>query len=150
MRPIEQLRVGDFVLSQDSVSGRLDYRAVTATTVRPFATSVEMRVGDETIVATRGHRFWVADQGWRMAKFLEPGMPLFALGGSVRLESAEAHPEIEAFNLVVDGYHTYFVGESRLLVHDSNCPAPTNQLLPGIESYRRQQTAEPIEWALLR
>ncbi len=39
--------------------------------------------------------------------------------------------EETAYNLVVGEYHTYFVGEGRLLVHDNNCPLPTTATIPG-------------------
>jgi hypothetical protein len=134
MRPIEQIGVGELVLSQDPISGRLDFRPVVGTTTRPPSAVVELALQGETIVATRGHRFWVAGHGWRMAKFLGADNALFGGRGSVDLRSVAAGEDQAAYNLVVADFHTYFVGRSRLLVHDNNCPQPTTAAFPGAES----------------
>lgn len=131
MKPIEQIAVGEMVLSRDPISGRLEYRPVIETTIRPATPVVELEVGEETIVATRGHRFWVAGEGWRMAKLLSAGTRLLAVTGSVDLSSVQPREDEIAYNLVVGEFHTYFVGASRLLVHDNNCPVPTTASVPG-------------------
>lgn len=130
-QPIEQIAVGELVLSQDPLTGKLDYRPVVGTTIRPPTGVVELEVNGEKIVATRGHRFWVTGEGWRMAKFLNPGSELFSARGSRELSSVNEADDEVAYNLVVGEYHTYFVGESRLLVHDNNCPLPVTATVPG-------------------
>jgi hypothetical protein len=130
-QPIEQIGVGELVLSQDPITGRLDYRPVIGTTIRPPTGVVKLAVDGETIVATRGHRFWVAGHGWRMAKFLSAGDPLYGGKGSVELRTVAAGEDAPAYNLIVGEYHTYFVGNSRLLVHDNNFPQPTLATVPG-------------------
>jgi len=139
--PIEQVQVGDLVLSQDPESGRLDYRPVTTTTVRPPTKMVKLVIGGESITATLGHRFWVSGQGWKMAKFLSSGSTLFSARGSIGLEAAEEVEESSAYNLVVDGYHSFFVGNNRILVHDSTCPQPTTALMPGVDAGGARQVA---------
>jgi hypothetical protein len=131
--PIESIQVGDLVLSQDPVTGCLDYRPVLQTTVRPPSPTIAVSVGEETIVATRGHRFWVVGEGWRMAKHLNAGDRLHGASFTSNLETAEEGSELEAFNLIVGEFHTYFVGNSKLLVHDNGCPSPTQTIAPGIE-----------------
>ncbi len=133
-QPIEQIGVGEMVLSQNPITGQLDYRPVVGTTIRPPSPVVELSLEGETIVATRGHRFWVAGHGWRMAKFLSAGNTLFGGKGSVDLGSVAETEDQPAYNLVVGEFHTYFVGHSRLLVHDNNCPQPTTATVPGAES----------------
>ncbi|TWU28249.1 polymorphic toxin-type HINT domain-containing protein [Bythopirellula polymerisocia] len=130
---IETIQVGDMVLSQDPVTGELDFRPVTLTTVRKPSPTVELGLGSETIIATRGHRFWIAGDGWQMAKFLKAGDQLWAVGGAYLLDTAEPSSDAEAFNLEVGQFHTYFVGHSKVLVHDNRCPLPTTAVLPGVE-----------------
>ena len=134
MVPIEEIEAGDLVLSQDPLSGKLGYRTVIGTTLRPPTEMVSLHIDGETITTTLGHRFWLSDYGWRMAKFLNKGNQLFSVQGSKKLETIEKHKDTEAHNLIVDGYHTYFVGRSRLLVHDNSMPAPNNNILPGVEA----------------
>jgi hypothetical protein len=45
-------------------------------------------------------------------------------------------PDAEAYNLVVDDFHTYFVGRLGLLVHDNNFRRPTTAVLPGLHRAR--------------
>ena len=132
-KPIEHVEVGDFVLSQDPVSGRLDYRPVIETTVRPPSPVNHIGIEGETITATLGHRFWVTGHGWRMAKFLKPGYLLYSTQGSTELISIEEGTDTEAFNLVVDDFHTYFVGNHQLLVHDNELPEHSLTVVPGVE-----------------
>jgi hypothetical protein len=129
---IEKIKIGDLVLSQDPHTGEISYRPVIDRTVRPPCGTVKMVVNDETIVATRGHRFWISGQGWEMAKFLKAGLPIVAIGGSLKLESANPDQEAEAYNLEVGEFHTYFVGKNRILAHDNTCPQPTTNVLPGV------------------
>lgn len=47
-------------------------------------------------------------------------------------EAAQAWYDF-SYNLVVDGFHTYFVGESRVLVHDNSLAWLQNKnVLPGL------------------
>jgi hypothetical protein len=93
-------------------------------------------VEDEQIVATLGHPFWVSGEGWRMAKELRCGEPLHGLHGSWPIRQIDELAEAEAYNLVVDEFHTYFVGRNGLLVHDNNFRQPTTAVLPGLHRVR--------------
>jgi hypothetical protein len=136
--PIEQIVPGDLVLSQNPDTGELAYRPVMQTTLRPPSPLVSLRVNgqtEETIVTTRGHRFWVEGHGWEMAKFLRPELSLHTLDHGAGVQEVTLHGEEkseEAYNLVVDGFHTYFVGQSQLLVCDNSCPQPTLAVTPGL------------------
>lgn len=134
--PIQQIRPGDRVLSKHPRSGELSYKPVLNVTLRKPAPMLKVGLGRDTIFATAGHPFWVCGEGWRMAKQLKVGMRVLALSGTVLVDHLEevpapgpwyeqlkerpdAQPEdVAAYNLAVDDFHTYFVGEQRLLVHD--------------------------------
>jgi FOG: HEAT repeat len=132
--PIESLKAGDRVLTQDQDSGELAYKVVLRTTLRPPAKMVEIKAGGENIYTTLGHPFWVAGQGWRMAKQLKEGDLLHGLGGATPIESIAAAGEHAAHNLVVDDTNTYFVGRAGLLVHDNEFRKPTRAIVPGLAS----------------
>ena len=131
--PIESIQIGDLVLSQDPITGCLDYRPVLNTTVRDPSPTMKLDFNDESIVATRGHRFWVIGNGWRMAKHLAAGSQLHGVDSDSDLVSVSEGEKAVAYNLVVGDFHTYFVGKNRLLVHDNGCPRPTTVISPGIE-----------------
>ncbi|MCA9258405.1 MAG: hypothetical protein KDA61_04350 [Planctomycetales bacterium] len=143
-RAIEQIRPGELVLSQDPTTGELDYRPVLETTAGPAKRFLNLTTdSNEQIVASPGHRFWVEGEGWVMAKFLSDSHSLHGLREDRNVtETVELEGGI-AYNLVVDEFHTYFVGESRLLVHDIGCPLPTLAATPGLrkdsESFDRPQ-----------
>ncbi|MFY1626841.1 polymorphic toxin-type HINT domain-containing protein [Micromonospora sp. WMMD735] len=83
------------------------------------------RTRAETITATAGHPFWVADQQqWREAKDLKPGYTFETADHRPAAVAATHHrtqPEV-VHNLTVDTLHTYYVlaGKEPVLVHNNN------------------------------
>lgn len=130
--PIEQIKVGEFVLAQNVDTGELAYKPVTATTVGPKLPLVEIHAGAETIQCTVGHLFWVDGTGWQMAKELQAGQWLHTTGGPVLIDSVEKRGEASCHNLIVADFNTYFVTNSALLVHDINVRGPTTAIVPGL------------------
>lgn len=129
--PIESIRRGDKVLSQQTQSGELKYQIVLDTTLRSPSPTLQIRVGEDQIVTTLGHPFWVTGAGWRMAKELKVGDRLHGVEGSVMVDQIETGETLPAHNLVVAETNTYCVGENRLLVHD-NTPRDSMVLpIPG-------------------
>lgn len=131
-RAIETIVPGDLVLAQNVNTGELAYRPVRRTTLGRPADVLQLKIGDETIVATPGHRFWVDGHGWRMAKELAMPTALRCTGGVISLRAIVAGDEqIACHNLFVDDFHTFFVGQAQLLGHDNSCPRPTTAITPG-------------------
>lgn len=132
--PIEKVKVGDRVLSQNPQTGELAYKTVQGVTLRPASPLVEIGVGSESIRTTRGHPFWVNGQGWVLAKQLQVGQYLHGIGGAVPIDRLSEAPAAEAYNLVVSDFDTYFVGQQRLLVHDNLPLEETVAIVPGMRS----------------
>jgi hypothetical protein len=130
--PIERVRVGDRVLSQDLENGRLAYKPVLNTTIRPPARLIRIDLNGHPMRTTGGHPFWVAGQGWVKASDLRPGMRLHSVSGSVDVDSAGPDNSAETYNLVVADYHTYFAGQEFALTHDNTIRRATNAILPGL------------------
>jgi len=121
-RPIETVLPGDRVLSQDSRSGKLDYKLVELVTKTAPAPMMKISVGGDEIISTLGHPFWVVGKRWRMAKQLEKGSLLHTVSGALPVEQLEELPAAKewyafAYNLQVADFHTYFVGQNQILVH---------------------------------
>ena len=95
-------------------------------------------LGADTITSTPGHPFWVLGEGWQMTKQLEAGKSLHALSGGIPVETIEKQAEADqlpaefAYNLIVDDFHTFFVGDQGFLVHDNTPREPTAALVPGL------------------
>jgi hypothetical protein len=99
------------VVAQDVETGELALKPVLQTTVRPPKTTLTIVTDNSKIHATAGHRWFVAGQGWLMTRELKPDMLLHNATGTTRIADViEDAKEQETYNLVVDGFHTYFVG----------------------------------------
>ncbi|HSG70669.1 MAG TPA: polymorphic toxin-type HINT domain-containing protein [Planctomycetaceae bacterium] len=131
-RPIEKLHIGDSVLTKNVETGELAYKPIIRATVREPNPLVTIDLGPEQITATGGHPFWVSGRGWVRARELKPGQRLHTPTGSIEIESITEADERETYNLVVDGFHTYFVGQSQLLCHDVSITSPTDAVVPGL------------------
>ena len=123
-RPIESVRVGDRVLSQQTSTGSLDFHPVVAIHRNPPAATLRIAIPGEMIVATGIHRFWKAGKGWTMARELKPGDRLRMVGGTVEIESIETDKTQPVYNLDVAENRDFFVGGNGLLVHDNSFVQP--------------------------
>ena len=115
-------------------TGELTYKLVLMTSKRDPTAMRQLGVGDESIAATLGHRFWLIGGGWRMAEELESDSDLCGLAALDPARLDREAPEQEAYSLTIDDFHTYFVGRSRLLVHDNTRPLPVLGTMPGLVS----------------
>ncbi len=124
-RPIESLRVGDRLLSQDVTTGALSFQPVTVVHHNAPAKTIRIALDNgETITASTYHRFWQVGKGWAMAKQLHTGDTLRMLAGIARVVSIEPGATVPVFNLDVAGTRTFFVGLKDALVHDNTLPEP--------------------------
>jgi hypothetical protein len=129
--PIENVQIGDRVLSQSSLSGELAFKPVLDITLghQPF---IELTATDkETIVPTGGHTFWVSGAGWRLARELKMGDRLHTVSGWSEIQSIKPVEAGETHNLVVADFNTYFVGDARVLTHDITIPQMVTGGVPG-------------------
>jgi len=81
---------------------------------------VDVYVDGEKITTTDDHPFWVQDKGWVKAKDLQSGDALQNnQEGSVIVNHIE-HREgtFKVYNFEVEGFHTYFVSDLGVLVHN--------------------------------
>ncbi|MDB5347264.1 MAG: hypothetical protein JWP89_5641 [Schlesneria sp.] len=131
---IDQIQVGDEVLSKNINTGEIDYRPVLQTTERQPVSVTKFVVAGSTITASEGHHFWVSGTGWSKTRELAAGQPIHTATGMSRIESAgpESQPA-SVYNLIVADFHTYFVGPGMILSHDVMQPSPTNVKVPGLD-----------------
>ncbi|MDK2127069.1 polymorphic toxin-type HINT domain-containing protein [Parachitinimonas caeni] len=187
--PIEQIKVGDLVLSQPEDGGELDYRPVVNTFEHDDKELWLVQYGKDSmcsIVCTGNHPFWVEGIGWTAAEKLKLGdilkssdgraagvfrvlklfnteidgvgwawdyffnssyggpavdirngvissdddvaqsrVPDIVSGKKIEGIDIDAHFNTsfksKVFNLEVDGFHTYYVGDESIWVHNTNC-----------------------------
>lgn len=138
-QPIEKIQVGDRVLAKDIETGELRFQPVLKTTVRRPKQLVRLMFGEEVIDSTPKHRFWKSGTGWVAATDLKPQDLIHTATGSAELTAVESGPVESTYNLVVEKFHTYFVGDNRLLAQDVVLPVPTNMVIPGLSRFQKSR-----------
>jgi YD repeat-containing protein len=125
LRPIEDISVGDYVLSQPEGTGERGYRKVTETFVYDDKSILQVTYQDssgrtESVEATYLHPFWVKGLGWQGAQYLKAGQILeLHDGGEANVVAlTETGRNDRVHNFTVDGFHTYYVGELGIWVHN--------------------------------
>ena len=92
------------------------------TFIRETDALVDLYVDGEVISTTGEHPFWVADKGWVEAKDLIVGSLLQTEDGRVidvdGVEKREG--KFEVYNFKVEDFHTYFVSDLGILVHNAD------------------------------
>ena len=126
-RPIEDLRAGDDVLTQNPRTGELKYQPLVAVYHNPPNGTLRIEIDGESIVATGIHRLWKAGKGWTMARDLKPGDVLRTIGGTAAVKSVVEEKVQPVFNLRVADGESFFVGRSGVLAHDNSTINPTPQ-----------------------
>jgi hypothetical protein len=123
LQPIEKIRTGDLVLSQDVASGALEFRPILVVHHNPPNRTLRIALSDDQVlVASVYHRFWRSGKGWAQARELKPGDMLRSLGSTIRVVSIEPGLVEPLYNLDVSQNRSFFVGTSNVLVHDNTLP----------------------------
>jgi hypothetical protein len=122
LRPIEDLAIGDPVLTQSTKTGALDFHPVVGVHHNPPARTFRVALGDDVIVSSIFHRFWKAGQGWVMARDLDVGDPIRTLKGVRKVTKIEEGDVVPVYNLDIAADADFFAGRAAALVHDNSLP----------------------------
>src|SRR5690606_36092066 len=122
-KEIKDIEVGDLVYSEDPLTGEKGLKRVTNVFVNETSVLVRIYVEDEEIETTPTHPFWVIGKGWVAAGDIEAGDKVYLYSGEGR-EVKEVRFEyldtpIKVYNFEVEDWHTYFVSEQDVFVHNS-------------------------------
>jgi Pretoxin HINT domain len=82
---------------------------------------VDLFVDGEVISTTGEHPFWTPDKGWVEAKDLGVGSLVMTEDGRV-IDIDGVHTrtgDFTVYNFAVEGFHTYFVSDLGILVHNA-------------------------------
>jgi hypothetical protein len=131
LRPIESIAVGERVWARNEHTGEDALARVVQRFVTPDSHVIGVDIPidvarHEVLRVTENHRFYVPDRGWVPARELDgsrlvsivPRGPPLASAGASAIESWGERTTV--YNIEVEGLHTYFVGEARVLVHNAN------------------------------
>jgi hypothetical protein len=121
------------LLSQDTTTGKLDYRPVVTVFHNPPNTTYRIDLGGETVYPTGFHRFWKSGRGWIMARELKTGDRLRTVGGTVEVVSIAKDQRVQpVFNLLLEGGDDFCVGRQAVIAHDNALPDPVEHPFDGV------------------
>ena len=115
VKPIEQVKIGDFVMSRDPRTGITTAKQVTQTFSHIADATLTLTFGNgETIQTTPTHPFYVLGQGFVQASQLGIGTSIVTRAGPAATLTAKTNHTgaTRVYNFEVADFHTYFVGET--------------------------------------
>ena len=120
---IEEISVGDEVWAYNSETGETELKEVLNVWVKETDEILHVSTSDgETIDTTTNHPFYVEEKGWVAAGDLDVGDTLITVDGDeveiTDLQLEKLAEPILVYNLEVEDFHTHFVGEYGVLVHN--------------------------------
>ena len=122
-RAIEEVEAGDKVWAYDEETGEKGLKEVEEVFVSETDKLIHVETDREEIITTELHPFYVEGLGFVQAGCLKEGYELVCLDGGkeaitdVRVEWLEE--PVEVYNFEVADYHTYYVGDGDVLVHNT-------------------------------
>lgn len=133
-RPIEQVQVGDLVLARDENTGETAYKPIVALIagsereiweVTVETTDAQGHLRREPIGTTDEHPWRTIDGRWVETKDLTVGTELVSSDGdrTVVVSVSKTDRVEPTYNFEVEGFHTYFVGEASVWVHNACSPS---------------------------
>lgn len=119
---IEKICAGDKVWAENSETGEKELKQVVQTFVNETDELVHVYVNGEEIITTPEHPFYVPTKGWTGAVYLRAGDVLVLQSGEYVIVEKIQHEILESpitvYNFEVEDFHTYYVSESAVLVHN--------------------------------
>ena len=119
---IENIQIGDMVWAWDEETGEVGLKRVLDTYENETYELIHVFVNGEEIVTTPAHPFYSPVKGWTQAVHLRAGDILVLVNGEYVVVEKVQHEILESpvkvYNFHVEDYHTYYVTEHGVLVHN--------------------------------
>ena len=168
LKPIEEIEVGDKVLAYDEQTGEQAYKPV----VQLFRNTtkewqyVYIKGEAEPIISTPGHKYYLPEnhtlredgrplehvsyaelsEKWVSAKCLKKGDKVLLSNGRYGIIEKSFGVQLSlpetTYNFEVADFHTYYVGELGVLVHNANCGGDFKKYTPDEIAKRGDITVE--------
>ncbi len=142
---IENIKAGDKVISTNEETFEVADKVVVETYIREVSKLVHLTINDELISTTEDHPFYVKSKGFVNAGQLQVGNKVIDLNGDIlivediKIEFVE-NP-VTVYNLQVEDFHTYHVGNIGVLVHNANYPQD-RKLAPNDGKHKATQNGD--------
>ena len=128
-KAIEEIEAGDRVYAKDTETGEEGYKEVVRVFRKETKELIHLWIGESRIDTTPNHPFWIEGYGFREAGELQEGDKVLTADGEVltvaRVELEVLEEPVRVYNFEVADWHTYYVSEEEVLVHNT-CTASGN------------------------
>ncbi len=128
---IDEIEVGDKVWAYDIFTGETELKEVLTVYVHEVDEILHLQTSCGDIDTTTNHPFYVIERGWVAAGDLVEGDEIYLLDGSTAVitgsELEQLSETIKVYNLEVEDFNTYFVGDEAVLVHNYISNKEANQ-----------------------
>ena len=139
-RNIEEVEEGDYVLAENPETGEQECKKVVRTFIREKYELVHVTVGKEEIETTVEHPFYVEGIGFVPASELMEGDTIRTSDGGnlpiLKIEIELLKESVLVYNFEVEDFHTYYVSELGVLVHNTCAKATVGEGGSGLRSYQ--------------
>ena len=120
---IEDIKEGDLVWSQNPETGEVKLKRVAQLFINKSDTILKINVAGDIIEATEQHVFYIDNVGWIPANMIEEGDVVVLQSGEKavveNIDKVVYDEPITVYNFEVEDFHTYFVSNTSVLVHNS-------------------------------
>ena len=123
---IESIKAGDMVYTAHEKTLEFGIKPVVETYIRETDKLIHITVNGEEIISTVDHPYYVKGKGFMSAELLWIGAELMDNNGNTLIveqifRETLDNETVKVYNFKVEDYHTYFVGNKYILVHNSKC-----------------------------
>lgn len=120
------------MLSKDVKTGIETYKKVLTVYKKTTNELYVINVDGKSVTTTSSHLFMMSTGLWKSAKNIQMGDKIVDADGNLRdvknVQIDELKDYTRIYNLEVEDYHTYFVGDDELWVHNNCFKTPTSEL----------------------
>lgn len=119
---IDEIQVGDKVWAYSVETGETELKTVTKVYVHAVDEILHLGTTEGNIDTTTNHPFYVLGKGWVAAGDLVSGDEVYNLDGTTAVVLGSWLEKLDApilvYNLEVEDFNSYFVGDVSVLVHN--------------------------------
>ncbi len=119
---VEDIVVGDYVYAKNTETGEVGYKQVVRLFRKQVTELVHLQIGNEKIDTTTNHPFWVDGYGFKEAGELAEGDLVENAEGIllpvISVSREQLAEPVAVYNFEVEDWHTYYVSEEEVLVHN--------------------------------
>ena len=119
---IEDIKAGDLVYAKNTETGEEGYKEVVRVFIKNVNKLVHLQIDETKIDTTTNHPFWVVGYGFKEAGELQAGEKVLTATGEIKTITSIVVEELETpvtvYNFEVQDWHTYYVSELEVLVHN--------------------------------